>query len=211
MGVSNYKLYGGNKATNTKNHTISLYELLSDVQNQGYKVVRDGQVLYAKYGEINDINATKIRVKIGQSIKALLSMAVDPITRWDFNNVDNIYKNPTNRISLGNNNVTMRTKYGDNDYDPVVFQFTTEIPQNAKNARVYLNWRTSSAMFVDFDLFGEKMSLDGGSSTWNGTIDKRLKGGDYWNNSVSIMMWDNDGNNPFVNFYITNFKIEFEI
>lgn len=64
--------------TNGIQEDITLYSTLSEVQNMGKEFIVDGVTCYAKYGGINDAQASKAKILISQTTYALLKVALLP-------------------------------------------------------------------------------------------------------------------------------------
>lgn len=205
MGLSNYKLYGGDKSTNTKNHTVSLYESLSDVQNQGYKVINNGQILYAKYGEVNDSKASKIYVKINGAQKALLTTAR---IIWGFNDVK--LKYTAGSVSVFDSTCFFVGKYKQNYGDiDAELEWDVQIPPGASNVLVKYDWNAHGKPIVVFNWFNREITLNKESSISSGHNEFNIPNGSYWNNKCSVGSYDRGVANK--NFNITNFSIEMDI
>lgn len=206
MGLSSYKLYGGNKTTNTKNNTVSLYESLSDVQNQGYKILNNGKILYAKYGDLNDKNASKIRVKVGGVVKALLTTALTPVI-WkieDFEQAE-VYKN--GRVeSAAIRDSKIRLISNSDDSEDTQFVAYAKLPPNFTNAVLSFDWEMGKELTIKIeDRDNLLLKLDN-SSPRKGKFTKSLT-----DREVYIYVYSSTTYSSRMGswFTITNFQLEF--
>lgn len=183
MTLSDKKLYCGSKKDNTITDTVKLYTNLSDVQNQGKLFKFNNEDLYAKWGELNNPQASKIHCKIDGVEKALLRQAR---IVWGFNDVKLRYKEGS--ASVGNTGVYITGTYNPNndEFTEGELQYDVSIPPGAKNIKVKWDWVSNGSPFVDMDWFDKKLSLDASSET-SGHFEFSLpNGASNWDNRVKV-------------------------
>lgn len=144
MSLSSYKLYGGDRKNNVITSTVSLYTDISDVQNQGKKFIYNGQTLYAKYGEITDSKASRIRCRINGIEKALLTSAM--ISHKLIDDWSNDYVHGSVR-SVNKNYGEIRA-FPESSKNAFINYSQSIVPLNAKNIKFTVtNVRSNSSSY----------------------------------------------------------------
>lgn len=146
MALSDKKLYCGDKEKKLITSTVNLYTDLKDVQNQGKAFNHNGQTLYAKYGDLTNGKASKLRCRVDGGEKALLTGASTQVQLIDdFNNKRQIKISESDFIDTAGGYLTIYSEMHPNDsrYNGYIkYDIDGTIPKEAQNIKLQVDLRS---------------------------------------------------------------------